>query len=863
MSNDDAHTGFTPPTIEEIAGLLPNYEIISFIAQGGMGAVYLANQKSLDRPVAIKILPRHFGEDAEFRASFEAEAKSMAKLNHPNLIGIYDFGQVDGLLYIIMEMVKGKSLYHSAYGKTIAPTEAARIVRDICRGLANAHKHGILHRDIKPANILLDPMASPKIGDFGLARPVGEHEKDSAFGTPGYTAPEVIHNPKAVDESTDIFAVGVLLYELLTAKLPESIYTSASATNKCNPKFDQIIRKAIHPTPAMRFRSADAMADALESLTKEEKNVTPLLAASPVISRNAPAKTLLTVGSSPTGAPTGGPRSTINPYVNKGSNIPFIRNIIVIIALLAVIVIAWEGLKKVEAHRATEKQRVAKLKKEDAEKKAKDKAAAKNKTANKPKTKPAKSFDIPKARPESAMETLNRLQPQLKRGIRTEMPKGCIGRAGRIRFHIKDEMSWHHAQAFCESYGGHLSVLPENSDLSWITSQLKSGETIWLGAGSAGNKEWCWIDGSPWKLNIRTTSNAACVAVDDTAILTPRSAAEKHSFFIEWKTDGSTTASVKKQLQRCAKSLKSANPSYPAGTVTYDSRNFLMVGQSTTWTSANEMAKSAGGSLAIPSTPDESQWMFGFAAAYISNDQACWIGALREAKSKWHWISGEPWTFAKWAPDSPTEDTSSPAVAALVKPGNWKDFPMETRLDYFIIEWSKDGQGGKTATNPSSKSDSGLDTGLIAKRQKCARILQEYQKTHDKNLTNNIKGYEQDLRSYQRSLPKSQQEAYGAGILEMISRYTNNRIPEDLPRGNMPAKAAKILNDRLKKQARLESEYLSKTEDIREKYRRSLYRALAHFKEKGLTTNIREIQNEIDHTGEKGSAFIDYIIDAP
>jgi len=855
MSNDDAHTGFTPPTIEEIGGLLPNYEIISFIAQGGMGAVYLANQKSLDRPVAIKILPRHFGEDADFRASFEAEAKSMAKLNHPNLIGIYDFGQVDGLLYIIMEMVKGKSLYHSAYGKIIASTEAARIVRDICRGLANAHKHGILHRDIKPANILLDPSASPKIGDFGLARPVGEHEKDSAFGTPGYTAPEVIHNPMAVDESTDIFAVGVLLYELLTGKLPDSIYTSASASTKCNPKFDQIIRKAIHPTPAMRFRSADAMADALEPLTKETQNRNPLLTASPHLAGNTPAKTLLTTGSSPTGLPTGGPRSTRNPYAHKGSNIPFIRNIIIIIALLAVIVIAWEGLKKVEAHRAAEKQRITKLKKEDAEKKAKE--AAKAKTANKPKQAPKKSFNIPKPRPETAMETLSRLQPQLKRGIRTEMPKGCVGKAGRIRFHIKNEMSWHEAQAFCESYGGHLSVLPENSDLSWITSQLKSGETIWLGAGTAGNKQWCWIDGTPWKLNIRTTSNAACVAVDDTAILTPQSAAAKHSFFIEWKADGSNPASIKKQLSRCAESLTSANPTYPAGTVTYDSRNFLMVGESATWTSANELAKSAGGSLAIPSTPDESEWMVGFAAAYIKNDQACWIGALREAKSKWQWISGEPWTFAKWAPESPDEDTTTPAAAALVKPGNWKDFPMETRLDYFIIEWSKDGQGHKTV-----KTSSNSDSGLIGKRQKCAHILGEYQKTHDKNLTNNIKGYEQDLRSYKRSLPRSLQEAYGAGILQMSSRYVNNRIPEDLPRDNMPAKASKILDDRLKKQSQLESKYLDKTEDIREKYRRSLYRALEHFKEKGLTTNIREIQNEIDHTGVKGSEFIDYIIDA-
>ena len=240
---------FIPPSIEEISNLLPAYEINSFIAKGGMGAVYMAKQRSLDRLVAIKILPRHFGEDEAFRESFEKEAKSMAKFNHPNLISIYDFGEVDGLLYIIMEMVQGKSLYYSCYGKKIDPDEANRIIVDTCNGLEHAHKHGILHRDIKPANILLDPSAQPKIGDFGLARSIDDGESELAFGTPGYTAPEVINNPKAVCESTDIYSVGVMLYELLTSKIPETPYVSVTSMVKCDPKYDQIILKAITQPP--------------------------------------------------------------------------------------------------------------------------------------------------------------------------------------------------------------------------------------------------------------------------------------------------------------------------------------------------------------------------------------------------------------------------------------------------------------------------------------------------------------------------------------------------------------------------------------------------------------------------------------
>ena len=340
MSTDPTPTDFIPPELEEIAKLLPNYEVLSFIAKGGMGAVYLAKQKSLDREVAIKILPRHFGEDAEFRSSFEAEAKSMAKLNHPNLVGIYDFGQVDGMLYIIMEMVHGESLYHAAYGKTIEATEAGRIVCEICHGLANAHKQGILHRDIKPANILLDPSSSPKIGDFGLARPVGDHEADSAFGTPGYTAPEVVHNPTAVDESTDLYSVGAILYELLTGKLPEQCYMPAANLVQCDPEFDKIIRKAMNSDPVLRYRSAEAMAEAIENIINE---------------KNKPAANsrLITAASSGAARPASHGGSP-PPPIKTSSSGPFIRNIIIILVLLGAIYAAWEHYKTSKVKRDQE-----------------------------------------------------------------------------------------------------------------------------------------------------------------------------------------------------------------------------------------------------------------------------------------------------------------------------------------------------------------------------------------------------------------------------------------------------------------------------------------------------------------------------
>jgi serine/threonine protein kinase len=261
---------FLAPSLDEIARFFPAYEIEGLIAQGGMGAVYKARQKSLDRDVAIKILPREFGADQAFRDSFEAEAKAMAKLNHPNLISVYDFGEAEGLLYIIMEFVPGKALFHSAHGVAIDPQEAGRIIGAVCDGLAHAHEHGILHRDIKPANILLTPKAEPKIGDFGLARPVGRQHTagEAVFGTPHYTAPEVVSRPERVDTRADIFSIGVMLHELLTGKLPADDPRAPSAVAGCDPRFDTIVRRATHPAPEMRYPDAATMAREVHNLTE-------------------------------------------------------------------------------------------------------------------------------------------------------------------------------------------------------------------------------------------------------------------------------------------------------------------------------------------------------------------------------------------------------------------------------------------------------------------------------------------------------------------------------------------------------------------------------------------------------------------
>jgi len=256
-----SHSPFEIPEIGLLSDLLPAYEFEHLIAHGGMGAVYKARQRSLDRDVAIKILPRELGDDPVFRSSFQAEAKAMAQLAHPNLIRVFDYGDVDGLLYIVMEYVPGKSLHHSAHGKAIEARQAVRIIIAACQGLSHAHENGIVHRDIKPANILLNPKREPKIGDFGLALSTCSDGDGLAMGSPGYTAPEIVHNPGKGSPQADVFAIGIVLRELLTG-IPAENPAAAKAIVP-DLTLAAICRKATHADPAMRYQDADSLAGQL------------------------------------------------------------------------------------------------------------------------------------------------------------------------------------------------------------------------------------------------------------------------------------------------------------------------------------------------------------------------------------------------------------------------------------------------------------------------------------------------------------------------------------------------------------------------------------------------------------------------
>ncbi len=280
--------GWVPPVAAELALRFPGLEISEFIGRGGMGAVYKARQTSLDRVVALKILPPEIGREADFTQRFAREAQAMAKLNHPHIVAIYDFGQADDLFYFLMEFVDGPSLRHILNTGGVSANEALAIVPQICEALQFAHDHGIVHRDIKPENILLNRQGQVKIADFGLAKLIGQMGETPAerpgegaganinvaqgdigvdrsgdctapgkiLGTPRYMAPEQKAQSDSVDHRADIYSLGVVFYEMLTGELPGKQIIPPSQKIAIDVRLDEIVLRALEKQPEQRYQHA-------------------------------------------------------------------------------------------------------------------------------------------------------------------------------------------------------------------------------------------------------------------------------------------------------------------------------------------------------------------------------------------------------------------------------------------------------------------------------------------------------------------------------------------------------------------------------------------------------------------------------
>ena len=266
-------TAFQPPTVEEVAKLFPQLEIMGFLGKGGMGAVYKARQPALDRIVALKIIPPQAAAGPGFIERFNREARALARLNHPNIISVYEFGQANGLPFFIMEFVDGLNLRQLEQAGKLSAREALQIVPQICEALQFAHDEGIVHRDIKPENILLDKKGRVKIADFGIAKilssgpGVAITETGGAIGTPHYMAPEQMEKPMSVDHRADIFSLGVVFYEMLTGELPLGKFGPPSSRKvEVDVRLDDVVLRALEKDPELRYQHASQVKTAVDTI---------------------------------------------------------------------------------------------------------------------------------------------------------------------------------------------------------------------------------------------------------------------------------------------------------------------------------------------------------------------------------------------------------------------------------------------------------------------------------------------------------------------------------------------------------------------------------------------------------------------
>ncbi len=300
--------------MEQIFG--DRYEVQGRIGVGGMAEVWRGYDRTLNRTVAIKTLLPQFARDASFVDRFRREAQAAARLNHPGIVSVYDSGTDGDTPYIVMQFIEGRTLAdYLASGKTIPPMKAAQVAKEIAEALAAAHAEGVIHRDIKPANVMVTRDGKVLVMDFGIARlisgPETAPQTSAVLGTASYLSPEQAQG-HAVDARTDIYALGVVLYEMLTGRPPftgdspmaiayKQVNATPEAPSSVNPdvppELDAVVMRALSKNPANRYQTGQEFADDLERVrTGGQVMATPLLPAAgeatQVISRPQPTSVL-------------------------------------------------------------------------------------------------------------------------------------------------------------------------------------------------------------------------------------------------------------------------------------------------------------------------------------------------------------------------------------------------------------------------------------------------------------------------------------------------------------------------------------------------------------------------------------------
>ncbi len=475
------------PSLEELAVLLPQYRFEQLLAEGGMGAVYRAEQISLARPVAIKILPRTLSADETYREQFKTEARLMGSLTCPQIVNIHDFGQAGDLLYIVMELLEGTNLYQRMRQEPLKQPEVVKVLAQACDALTAAHNKGVVHRDVKPENIFIEPGLRVKLGDFGIAR-MRRTDADGAtqasvsgvrLGTPEYAAPELFDFQKHIDQRADLFSLGVVLYELLTGARPTGSFIAPSQRKPgIDKRFDAVVVRAMQSEPADRYASAEEMkkdllkvlqagpqparAGAVSKTPTGQKGARPEPPAAP----KGPAK----VAAKESPAAKAKPPSKKNPALLWGSVIGAAAAAGILVAVL---------------NRGDDQK--------------KNGAAAILDATSTPPENPFKD-DVIKPGPSAVTTPPPPRQPG--------PPAKKLTHGGHTYQYLPSRLNWNEARAQAESQGGHLATITSQEEYDVLRTYLlplvrQNNDCCWLGASDAeAEGTWKWITGEPFEFKV-------------------------------------------------------------------------------------------------------------------------------------------------------------------------------------------------------------------------------------------------------------------------------------------------------------------------------------------------------------------------
>ena len=263
-----------PLSVADLDARIPELDVIELLGKGGMGAVYRARQKRLDREVALKVLlPSKNPPDV--RGLFATEARAMAKLSHPNVVVVHDFGQVEDFNYLVMELIRGQTLKEMMKTGDVSHATAYSVTSQVCQALEYAHMEGVIHRDVKPENILVERRGRVRLADFGLARlasgPESSQDK-GVVGTPGYIAPELFCNPTAADHRVDIYSTGAVIYELLTGMRYRKDALLPSELGFPDIRIDDVVRRALQEDPVERYQRACELEKDVTAISRTENS---------------------------------------------------------------------------------------------------------------------------------------------------------------------------------------------------------------------------------------------------------------------------------------------------------------------------------------------------------------------------------------------------------------------------------------------------------------------------------------------------------------------------------------------------------------------------------------------------------------